>query len=85
MGQGASRLQRRHVILAGILWAVLTAIGWLLVVADLYPTVGSDEAEDFDDIFRFLLILGVPVFTFVVSAVMMGVLDRLSFAAHREH
>lgn len=67
-------MHTRHLILAGLLWVVLTAIGGLLVIADLYPTVGSHEAEDFDDIFRFLLILGVPVFTFVVSAVIYAML-----------
>jgi cytochrome c oxidase subunit 2 len=60
-------LHVRHLITAGLLWVVLTAVGELLVVADLYPTVGSDEAQDFDDIFRFLLLLGVPVMTFVFA------------------
>lgn len=66
-GQGAQLLHVRHLIIAGLLWVVLTAVGELLVVADLYPTVGSHEAQDFDDIFRFLLLLGVPVMTFVFA------------------
>jgi len=68
-GQGAQLLHVRHLITAGLLWVVLTAVGELLVVADLYPTVGSDEAQDFDDIFRFLLLLGVPVMTFVFATI----------------
>jgi len=68
-GQGAQLLHVRHLITAGLLWVVLTAVGELLVVADLYPTVGSDEAQDFDDIFRFLLLLGVPVMTSVFATI----------------
>lgn len=62
-------MQGRHIISVGLLWAGLTAVGELLVFADLFPTVGSEEAKDFDDIFKFLLVLGIPVFMFVVSMV----------------
>ncbi len=58
-----------HVISAFILWVALTAIGEFLAFQNMYPTVGSSEASDFDGIFRFLLILGVPVFTMVISVV----------------
>lgn len=51
-----------------MLWVVISAIGELLLLADLYPTVGSFEADDFDRIFNFLLALGVPVFAFVIAA-----------------
>lgn len=64
----------RHLISVALLWAGLTAVGELLVFADLYPTVGSHEAEDFDSIFRFLLILGIPVFTFVIAVVTYAIL-----------
>ncbi len=63
-----------HVISAFVLWAVLTAIGELLATLNLFPVVGSKEAEDFDDIFRFLLFLGVPVFSMVVSIVVYSFL-----------
>lgn len=59
----------KHLISVALLWAGLTAVGELLVFADLFPTVGSHEAEDFDSIFRFLLVLGIPVFTFVIAVV----------------
>jgi cytochrome c oxidase subunit 2 len=62
-------LHGKHLISVALLWAGLTAIGELLVFADLFPAVGSHEAEDFDSIFRFLLILGIPVFTFVIAVV----------------
>lgn len=59
----------KHLITAALLWIVLTAVGELLLLVDLYPTVGSAEADDFDRIFNFLLILGIPVFAFVVATV----------------
>lgn len=67
-------MQTRHFITAALLWVVLTAVGELLVIADLYPTVGSHEAQESDDIFRFLLILGVPVMTFVFAVVIYAAL-----------
>lgn len=67
-------MQSRHFITAALLWVVLTAVGELLVVADLYPTVGSEEAGEFDDIFRFLLLLGVPVMTFVFAVIIYAIL-----------
>lgn len=57
----------RHVISVVLLWAALTAVGEALVFADLFPTVGSHEAEDFDHIFRVLLLMGIPVFNFVIA------------------
>jgi len=60
---------KKHFIAAAFFWAVLTAAGELLVFADLFPTVGSEEAEEFDRIFRILLAMGWPVFAFVVSVV----------------
>lgn len=84
-GQGAQLLHVRHLITAGLLWVVLTAVGELLVVADLYPTVGSDEAQDFDDIFRFLLLLGVPVMTFVFATLIYaGLTFRIRTAVPTE-
>lgn len=67
-------MHARHFITAAFLWVALTAVGELLVVADLYPTVGSHEAQESDDIFRFLLILGIPVFAFVVAVVVYAAL-----------
>ncbi len=59
----------RHIATTFLLWAVITALGELLVIADIFPVVGSPEAEDFDSIFRTLVIVGVPVFAFVVAIV----------------
>jgi cytochrome c oxidase subunit 2 len=59
--------QGKHLVSATFLWVVLTAFGEVLAVTDLYPTVGSEQAQEFDDIFRYLMILGVPVWTFVLA------------------
>ncbi len=77
-------MRGRHFVTAGLIWVVLTAVGELLVVADLYPTVGSAEAEDFDEIFKFLLLLGIPVFTFVVATVIYAMLAFSSKTGEEE-
>lgn len=59
----------RHVLSVVLLWLVLTAIGEALVFAPMFPVVGADAAEEFDEIFRILLYMGIPVFTFVVAMV----------------
>lgn len=62
-------MHTKHLIPAAVLWLIITAIGETLVFANLYPTVGSLEADDFDFIFRFLLALGIPVFAMVIAAI----------------
>jgi cytochrome c oxidase subunit 2 len=57
----------RHVISVVLLWLGLTAIGESLVFLDLFPTVGAAEAKDFDQIFRILLFMGIPVFSFAIA------------------
>ncbi len=60
----------RHVVIVGVLWVVLTAVGLALASIDIFPATGSPEAKDFDDIFRTLMYMGMPVLTFVF--VMLG-------------
>lgn len=57
----------RHVVTVAALWIVLTAVGELLAFAPLFPTVGAKSAEEFDEIFRILVLMGIPVFMFVVA------------------
>ncbi|MGE3073964.1 MAG: hypothetical protein AB7N24_11950 [Dehalococcoidia bacterium] len=40
-----------------------------------FPTVGSHEAKDFDQIFRILLAMGFPVFTFVIAVLVYSMLE----------
>ena len=58
----------KHLIPAALLWVVLTAIGEATFFLDWLPVVGSPEAEEWDLIFNVLLAVGIPVFTFVVAA-----------------
>lgn len=57
----------KNIVTAVAIWAGLTAIGEALVFSPLFPTAGSVEADDFDEIFRVLCIMGVPVFAFVIA------------------
>lgn len=60
---------KKHFIAAAFFWVVLTALGELLVFADMFPTVGAEEANHFDRIFRILMAMGMPVLTFVFAVV----------------
>jgi cytochrome c oxidase subunit 2 len=68
-------LVSRHVISAVLLWVVLTAVGEATVFLDWFPTVGSHEAEDFDEIFLILVAMGTPVFAFVIAVIAYAVLN----------
>lgn len=67
--------RRRDVLWAALIWVVLTAVGeWWAFTADIYPLRASREADIIDGAFRFLMILGTPVFTFVVAVLVYSVL-----------
>lgn len=66
---------KRQVFTAVFIWLVLTAAGEIAVFANMFPTVGSHEAADFDKIFRILMAMSIPVMAFVfamLGAVMTG-------------
>lgn len=68
------RIGREEVLAAG-LWVVLTAVGELLVWnADLFPSRRSDTAQISDQAFLVLTRLAVPVFSFVLSVVLVSLL-----------
>ena len=51
-----------------VLWAVLTALGEAaFFMFSPLPTPGSEEAEVFNEIFTILTVLGIVVFMFIVS------------------
>lgn len=59
--------QRRHLLIAGTIWIVLSAIGVVLVSGmQILPRIASKEAVIEDDAFVLLLALSVPVMMFVV-------------------
>ncbi|MCC6381525.1 MAG: cytochrome c oxidase subunit II [Dehalococcoidia bacterium] len=66
---------KANVIAAVVFWAALTLVGEAFALSDLFPAVGSDQAKDFDHIFRFLLFLGIPVFTVAVSVIIFSLLQ----------
>jgi cytochrome c oxidase subunit 2 len=60
----------KDLLWAGIVWIVLSAIGELLLIRwDFFPVRASEEAGVVDDAFLLLAVLGLPVFTFVVTAI----------------
>jgi cytochrome c oxidase subunit 2 len=58
---------RREVTHTAILWFTLTLIVELLLPYLPFPLAAAQEALVSDESFRLLLVLGAPVFTFVVS------------------
>lgn len=64
---------RRHVTFVTGLWLLLTAIFLGLAQVDILPAVASDKGEDIQHAFRFLLLMAVPVFTFVVAVLVYSV------------
>jgi cytochrome c oxidase subunit 2 len=66
---------RRDYVSVAILWFVLTFLGELsLPVFDFFfPMPASEEAVVIDDAFRLLIILGIPVFTFVVAVLVYSI------------
>lgn len=65
---------KRDFFLAAFLWIVLTAAGIILVSqTDLFPLSAAREADIIDEAFRFLTLLGVPVFAFVLAGLIYSV------------
>ena len=58
---------RRHIAIVGLLWLVLTFIGLVLAQVAFEPAAVSDKGQAIDETFKTLLIMSVPVFTFVIA------------------
>ncbi len=65
----------RHFVSLAVLWVILTAVVETMLFVDLFPTVGSEFAQESDDIVRYLLIIGIPVFTMAVSVIIYAMLQ----------
>lgn len=66
---------RRDLIIVGLLWVVLTILGEILVSQmNIFPFLASEEGELIDEAFSFLMVMAVPVFTFVLSVLVYSVL-----------
>lgn len=66
---------RRHVAVTAVLWALLTLGAELAILnVDLLAWGAAREARISDEAFDLLLILGVPVFAFVVAVLLYSLL-----------
>jgi cytochrome c oxidase subunit II len=60
-----------HLLFVLAIWAVLTLVGYLIVMLiDPFPVAASEEAVVVDEAFTLLTLMSVPVFTFVVSVLL---------------
>ena len=68
---------RRDLVNAAILWFVLTFVAELLLPSlyGLFPLAAAQEALISDESFHVLLVLGTPVFTFVVAMLIYSVIN----------
>jgi cytochrome c oxidase subunit 2 len=74
MAGSAPRLGSKDLFLVATLWVVLTAVGLFLAFSvDLHPVGASREAGIIDDAFDLLLVLSVPVLTFVLSVLVYSI------------
>ena len=66
---------RKHLITAAILWLVLTVITEFAALnLNIFPLAAAREAKVVDDAFRTLMILGAPVFAFVIAVLAYSIL-----------
>jgi cytochrome c oxidase subunit 2 len=64
----------RDWVLIGVVWLLLTAAGEILLWrVPIFPSEGSREAAISDEAFRLLVRLAVPVFTFVITMLVVSV------------
>ncbi len=65
---------RRDVVLVGILWILASLVGeYVVSIIDFYPPRAALEAEHIDQAIRTLMMLAVPVFTFVVVVLLYSI------------
>jgi cytochrome c oxidase subunit 2 len=73
--------QRRHLVIAGLIWLVLSAASMLLVAGvQILPEIASNEARVENQTFVVLTIVSMPVLWFVVVAM---VYSAIQFRAHQ--
>lgn len=59
----------RDTVTVGIIWIIVTVLAEIgFSYVDLFPAAASEEAEIVDDAFYFLTYLAIPVFTFILVA-----------------
>ena len=65
---------KKHLVVVAVLWLVLTAVGQLLVGYSLFPTWHSNKGDHVQEAYDVLMRLGIPVFSFVVAAMLYSVI-----------
>lgn len=66
---------KRDFAYAAILWLVLTAVlEYVALSLEYFPVALAEEAQIVDEAFSLLMVLGVPVFTFVVVGLVYAIL-----------
>ena len=66
---------KKDLIIAVILWFVFTAVGeYWAFTANIFPIAAAEEAVFLDDAFRLLIILGMPVFTLVLTFLFFSII-----------
>jgi cytochrome c oxidase subunit 2 len=69
---------RRDYVITGILWFVLTLVAEFLLptmFGYIFPLAAAEEAAYSDESFRLLMVLGTPVFTFVVAVLIYSLIN----------
>lgn len=65
----------RDILRAFGLWLILTGLGETAIILGVpFPPLMASEAQVVDQAFRYLLIVGTPVFTFVLSVLLYSLL-----------
>ena len=65
----------RHTVTVALLWVVLTAVSEALAIAFVeFPVSAAREGRVIDDAFKLQTLLAIPVFTFVIAALVYSVL-----------
>ncbi len=66
---------KKDLIIAIILWFVFTAVGeYWAINANIFPIAAAEEAVFLDGAFRLLIILGMPVFTLVLTFLFFSII-----------
>lgn len=67
---------RRHLVITAILWLLLTVVTEVIILnVELLPLAAAREARISDEAFDLLMLLGAPVFSFVIAVLVYSLLN----------
>jgi cytochrome c oxidase subunit 2 len=68
---------KRDLLIAGVVWLVVTAASLLgAAVMDPFPTAGADAAKTVDDAFRVMTFMAAPVFGLVIAGLVTSIVSH---------